>query len=394
MEQNKFNYIKADLPAKFGKIGYGLLIIGVIAAVLAFLFEPARASFSSLLIFVFLMGLGLCSLFLVALEYLTDAVWSVAFRRISEFITPLVFIAPLFAIPVLFNMHDVFHWSHNEAVQSDKILQWKSPYLNMSFFLIRLFAVIGIMTLFFYMIIRNSGKQDLNPDQKFTRINIKLSAIFLPFFGISITLIAIDWLMSLEAHWFSTIFGVYYFSGSLLSAFAVLTLFSVKLKEWKILPDFLGRDHFYNLGAFMFAFINFWAYIAFSQLLLIWYANLPEETYWFAAKFHGSWQYFSVGLIFIQFLIPYAALVSQPSKSDFKRLKIMSVWILFAHLYDLYWLSMTTFDKSGIFFGWIELGFIILGIGTVMVMFKIVYSKRNLIPVGDPKLDRCINFHI
>jgi hypothetical protein len=394
MEQNNYNYVKAELPKSVGKTGVAFLLVGIVAAILAFVLEPARASFSSLLLFVYLMGLGMCSLFLVALEYLTDAVWSVAFRRISEFMTPLIFIAPLFAIPVLFNMHDVFHWSHQEAVQTDKILQWKSPYLNMSFFLIRFIAIVGIMTLFFYLIIRNSGKQDKNPDQKYTRINVKLAAILIPFFGISITLISIDWLMSLEPHWFSTIFGIYYFAGSLLSAFAVLTLFSVKLKEWKILPDFLGRDHFYNLGAFMFAFVNFWAYIAFSQLLLIWYANIPEETFWFIAKFNGSWKYFSIGLILVQFIIPYAALVSQPSKSNYKRLKIMSVWIIFAHLYDLYWLVMTTFDKNGIVFGWIEIGFIILGIGVVLLLFRFVYAKRNLIPVGDPKLNRCINFHI
>ncbi len=394
MEQSNYNYIKVDLPAKFGRIGFSALIIGIVAGVLAFLFEPVRASFNSLLLFVYLMGLGMCSLFLVALEYLTDAVWSVAFRRISEFLTPLIFIAPIFAIPVLFNMHDVFHWSHEEIVSTDKILQGKSPYLNMSFFLIRFFAIIGIMTLFFYLIIRNSGKQDSNPDQKYTRVNVRLAAILIPFFGISITLISIDWLMSLEPHWFSTIFGIYYFAGSLLASFAVLTIFAVTLKEWKILPDFLGRDHYYNLGAFMFAFLNFWAYIAFSQLLLIWYANVPEETFWFKEKFVGTWGYFSIGLIFVQFLIPYAALVSQPSKSNFKRLKIMAIWIIFAHFYDLYWLVMTTYDKSGVFFGWIEIGFILLGIGTVMVMFKIVYSKRNIIPVGDPKLNRCINFHI
>ena len=394
MEQNKFEYKKIDLPSKFGKIAYALLLIGIVAVALAFLINPARASFSSLLMFVFLMGLGICSLFLVALEYLTDAVWSVAFRRITEFMTPLIVIAPLFAIPVLLNMHDVFHWTHIEVVSGDKILQGKTPYLNNTFFYIRFLTIIAILSFFLIFIIKNSFKQDLDFDQKHTRLNVKLSAIFLPFFAVLISVLSIDWIMSLEPHWFSTVFGVYYFSGSLLSAFAVITIFAVKLKEWKILPDFISSDHFYNLGAFMFAFINFWAYIAFSQFMLIWYANLPEETFWFMEKFNGSWMYVSLGLIIVQFLVPYVGLVSQPSKSNLKRLKVMAVWIIFAHLYDLYWLVMSTYDKSGVFLGWIELGFILLAIGMVMTMFKIIYSKSNLMPIGDPKLSRCVNFHL
>ena len=394
MEQNNFEYVKKDLPSSFGKFGYALTLIGIIAAVLAFVFDPTRATFNSLMIFVYLMGIGMCALFLIGLEYLTDAVWSVAFRRITEYLTPLILIAPLFAIPVLFNMYDVFHWSHQEAVNADKILQSKAPYLDVGFFIIRTIAVVVIMGAFFLIIIRNSGKQDSTGDQKLTRINIKLSALLMPFFGIAISLIAMDWIMSLEAHWFSTIFAVYYFSGSLLTTFAIITLFAVKLKEWEILPSFLGRDHFYNLGAFMFAFTNFWAYIAFSQFMLIWYANLPEETYWFIAKYQGSWAYISYGIILINFLVPYAGLVSQPSKSNLKVLKIMAGWLIFAHLYDLYWLIMTTYNKEGAFFGWIELGFIMLGIGVVMLMFKMIYAKRNLIPVGDPKLNRCIDFHL
>lgn len=394
MEQNKFNYVKKDLPSSFGRYGYALTLVGIIAAVLAFTFDPTRATFNSLLIFIYLMGIGLCSLFLIGLEYLTDAVWSVGFRRILEYLTPLILIAPLFAIPVLFNMHTVFHWTHQEVVEADKLLQAKSPYLNISFFTIRFVAIIIIMSAFMYLIIRNSAKQDTLSDQKLTSKNIKLSALLMPFFGVSITILGIDWMMSLEPHWFSTIFGVYYFSGSLLTTFAILTFFAVKLKDWDILPEFLGRDHFYNLGAFMFAFTNFWAYIAFSQFMLIWYANIPEETYWFMQKFQGSWLYVSFGIILINFLVPYAALVSQPSKSNLTRLKQMALWLIFAHLYDLYWLTMSTFNKEGAFFGWIEAGFIALGLGVVMLMFKMVYAKRNLIPVGDPKLNRSINFHL
>jgi len=392
--ENNYTYVKKDLPSVLGKFGYTFLLVGIVATVLAFVFDPTRATFNSLLTFTYLMGIGMCSLFLIGLEYLADAVWSVGFRRIAEYLAVLVLIAPIFAIPVLFNMHGVFHWTHEEAVAADAILAKKAPYLNVNFFIIRFIGIILVMGAFLLILVRNSAKQDSSGDQKITWRNIKWSAVMMPFFGISITLIAVDWLMSLEPHWFSTIIGVYYFSGSLLTTFAIITLFAVKLKDWNILPDFITKDHFYNLGAFMFAFINFWAYIAFSQLLLIWYANIPEETFWYLLKFEGSWMYVSIGLIFIQFLIPYAALVSQPSKSSYKRLKIMAIWLIFAHFYDLYWLAMSTYNKDGAFFGWIEIAFIILGIGVVVTTFKIVYNKRKLVPVGDPKLKRCIDFHL
>jgi hypothetical protein len=394
MSQNNYNYVKKALPDSFGKYSLGFTGIGLVFVILAFLFEPIRATFDSLIVFAFLMGLGMCSLFLIGIEYLTGAVWSVPFRRIGEYLVPIVFIAPLFAIPVLFNLSEVYHWAHHTAVAGDKLLQAKAPYLNQPFFYIRLVAILAGLALFAKLIIGNSTKQDKDPDQKYTTRNIRLSAMFMPFFGLGITVFAIDWIMSLEAHWFSTIFGIYLFAGALLTAFATITLFAVKLKDFDILPKELSRDHFYNLGAFMFAFVNFWAYIAFSQFMLIWYANLPEETFWFISRSHGSWFYVSLGIIVINFVVPYAMLLSQPSKSNVKRLKFMAIWILFSHFYDLYWLVMPTFSKKGATISWTEIGFPLLAIGLVMLLFKYLYNKRNFIPIGDPKLKRAMDFHL
>lgn len=394
MRQNNFNYEKKALPAKFGTIAMIFSVLGLILTVLAFVAEPIRAAFDSIIVFVFLMGLGLCAVFLLGIEYLTGAVWSVVFRRIGEFIAPLIGVSLLFAIPVLFNMHSVFHWTHTEVVNADKVLTQKAPYLNEPFFFIRLAAVVAITGFFAWLIIRNSKKQDTSKLQSITTANIKLSAIFMPIFGISITVISIDWIMSLEPHWFSTIFGVYYFAGSLLSTFALITLFALYLKKNAILPNQVKSDHFYNLGAFMFAFVNFWSYIAFSQFMLIWYANQPEETFWFMQRTTGTWLYVSLGIILINFLIPYATLLPQPAKSSFKTLKFMGVWLLFAHYYDLYWLIMPTFSKAGASISWVDFGFPILAVGLVMLTFKYSYNKNNLIPIGDPKLNRSLDFHL
>lgn len=316
MSQNNYEYVKKPLPPKFGTYGLSFAALGLILSILALVVEPVRASFDSLIVFVFLLGLGMSALFLIGLEYLTGAVWSVPFRRIAEYLVPLVFIAPLFAIPVFFNFSHVFQWANTEYLDLHKTVMAKTAYLNPQFFYLRITAIIVLVGLFALVIIRNSAKQDKNSDQNLTKKNIRLSAGLMPVFGLGITLIGIDWIMSLEPLWFSTIFGVYYFAGSLLTAFAAIALIAIKLKSYDCLPTWIGKDHFYNLGAFLFAFINFWAYIAFSQFMLIWYANLPEETFWFLSRTQGSWLYISIGIIFIKFVIPYAGLLSQPDRKS------------------------------------------------------------------------------
>jgi hypothetical protein len=396
MHNSDLTYQRKDLPPSISKIGMVLLVVGVILGVVAFFVDHSRAVFNYLIAFTFMISIGVGALFLIALEYVVGADWSVPIRRVVEFFAATVPFLAILVIPLLLNMHELFHWSHVEAVAEDQILQGKAPYLNIPFFIIRVFVLIGIWSLFYFFFIRNSKKQDTTKDQKLTKINIKLSAVFIPIFALSITISAIDWLMSVEPHWFSTILGVYFFSGTVIAALAAVTLATVLLKEHGYLHPAMTNDHLFSLGALLFAFVNFWGYIAFSQFLLIWYADLPEETFWFMQKWEGSWAIFSIGLIIIHFLVPYIMLVSQPSKMDPKKLKFISVWLLFAHLYDLFWLVMpeTPQLSEGYSFSWIDLVFPIAIVGLVILIFNMKARKENLIPVGDPKLKRGLDFHL
>jgi len=332
------------------------------------------------------------SIFLVALEYVAGAVWSVPLRRVNEFLSALAPVVPLLAIPVLFNLHDVFHWTQPGAVAADQLLIEKQPYLNIPFFVVRFLIVSLLWGLFAMLFTRNSVKQDVSRDQNLTRRNTRLGAIFMPLFAVSVTVLAIDWAMSIEPHWYSTIFGVYFFSGTVLAGVATATLIVVLLHEGGYLPP-LRPDHLYSLGALLFAFVNFWAYIAFSQFLLIWYANLPEETFWFMKRWSHGWQYVSVLLIVTQFAVPYFALLAQDAKMNPKRLKLMAIWILAAHFLDVYWLVMPSFD-GGVPVSWIEFSYPVLGVGLVIVVLASRMNKYNLVPVGDPKLERGLSFHL
>ncbi len=391
---NNVDYIKKDLPPIITKIGTVLTIIGLILVVLAYFTDPTRSAFNNIILLMFLTSIGLGSLFLVAIEYLGGAVWSTPFRRIAEILSSILLILPIIAIPIYFNLHDVYHWTHLDVVANDEILSHKSPYLNETFFTIRIIGYFIIWILFYFILTKTSQKQDETKDAQLTKKNIKNSAFFVPFFAITVTFASIDWMMSLEPHWFSTIFGVYYFSGTFLSALAIITFFIVYLTEKGVFGKEIVPDHYYSFGALLYGFINFWAYIAFSQFMLIWYANLPEETFWFLNRWEGSWLVFSLIFIVIHFLVPFFALVSQPSKTNGARLKFMSIWLLVAHFMDMYFLVMPTFSPEGVSLGWIELGFFLLAFGLVFLVFSYKAKTVNLLPIGDPKLKRGLDFRL
>ncbi len=396
MLQSEFNYQKKDLPAGLSKFGIVLFIIGIVLSLLAFFIDQERAVFNYLVTYMMIVSIGLGSMFLIALEYIAGADWSTPIRRIPEFFAGLLPVLFVLVIPLLVFNHDLFHWAHKEAIADDKILQGKAPYLNVTFFIIRTFVFIGLWSLFYWVMTRNSRKQDESKDQLLTKKNIRLSAIFIPVFALSLTFTAIDFMMSLEPHWFSTIFGVYFFSGIVVSALAATTITVVLLKEKGYFSPWMTDDHLFSLGALLFAFVNFWAYIAFSQFLLIWYADLPEETFWFLTRWNGSWAFFSIALIILNFAVPYFVLLTQPSKKNPKVLKFIAVWLLFAHLFDLFWLIMPNMEsmKNGYVFSWIDLVFPIAGVGLVLLVFNYRAKKDNLIPIGDPKLKRGIDFHL
>jgi hypothetical protein len=394
---SKIEYTKQPIPANWTKIGMILTVLGLALVGASFAMDSTRATFNSILGMMFIISIGLGALFTIGIEYLAGAVWSTPYRRVAEILASVVLIVPIFAIPGLIKMHDVFHWSHAEALQ-DAILKNKSAYLNTTFFIVRMVAVFIIWIVFYFIFTKNSEKQDITKDQKLTKRNIKFSALFMPLFAISLTIMAVDWMMSLEPHWFSTIYGVYYFAGTFLTGLSFITIIAISLNERGLLVKGLGEDHYYSLGAMMFAFVNFWAYIAFSQYLLIWYANLPEETYWFINRYEGSWAYVSYGLVFVHFVIPYIILLPQPAKKDPKRLKLAAFILIFAHIYDLYWLIMPTYTKQhgieGMVFSFYEIAFPVLIIGVVMVWFGIMSKNKNLVPIGDPKLQQAIDFHL
>lgn len=396
MPSTEVGYVRRELPEKLKTIGLSLFAVGTGLGIIGFLINPERTSLSYLVTFMFLVSIGIGSLFLVALEYAVGADWSTPFRRISEFLAAVIPFLLILVIPLLLNMKNIFPWTHKSIVNSSELLKGKTAYLNIPFFIIRSIGIFIIWWVFYYFIIRNSRKQDSSKDQLLTKKNVNISSGFIPVFGLSITAIAFDWMMSLEPNWFSTIFGVYYFSGTVWCALAALTLIVILLNERGYLHKKIDSEHYYTLGLLMFAFTVFWAYIAFSQYLLIWYADLPDETIWFMHRWIGPWKIVSLAIVFTHFIFPFFYLLSYKVKMQAKKLKFIAIWILCAHLLDLYWLVMPGMPSNGYqyYFSWTDLVFPIAGVGLLILIFKSLSQKYNLLPIGDPKLQRGLDFHL
>jgi hypothetical protein len=365
--------------------------VGLILSVLGWVLDADRFYHAYLTAFVFWTSIGLGGLFFTMLHHLVGARWSVVIRRISECIMMVLpYMAALF-IPALVGMHTLYHWSHPEAVMHDPLLLAKSGYLNPTFFTIRTVFFFGIWSLLAIKLHGLSLKQDKGDTQAIGDAMRKTSAWGMLLFAVTVTYAGYDWLMSLNPHWFSTIFGVYFFAGGLLSVIAFMTLIALALRRKGILTETITVEHYHDLGKLLFAFTVFWTYIGFSQYFLIWYGNVPEETVWYLARWEGSWKFVSMVILFGHFVLPFIALLFRFTKRTPTSLWIIASWILLMHWVDMYWLVYPTLLEKGASITWIEPATMLFVGGLFLWAFWGRFARNPLVPVNDPKLAGSIN---
>lgn len=348
--------------------------------------------FSYLTAFMFCLSLSLGGLFFTVIQHLVGAQWSVVVRRIAEnLMSNFVVLAVLF-LPILLGLHELYHWTHAEVVANDHILTAKAPYLNQSFFMIRLvvYFVLWIgLSAYFY---KRSVQVDTSGDVNLIKQMRGMAAPAVLIYGLSQTFAAFDLLMSLDPHWFSTIFGVYFFAGSAVTTFSLIALIALMLRRAGYLTDVISSEHYHDLGKLMFAFTVFWTYIAFSQYFLIWYANLPEETLWFLHRWEGSWKGVSLLILIGHFIVPFAVLMSRHVKRALPVLGLMACWMIFMHLVDIHWMVMPTHHKEGIHISLLDITCLMGVVGIWGAMVARRFSQAALVPVGDPYLPTSMEF--
>ena len=371
-----------------------LTFLGFMVFVVALLTDPKRAWSGFVLNHFYFMSLALGGVFFASLQWLTGAMWSAPVRRVTESLTAYLPFVVITSIVMFFGIHNLFHWSHDEVVQSDPILLGKSGYLNVTFFIVRTLVIVGLWLFFAKKLIGNSILQDSKPgDYSITLKNKALSPLFIIVFALSYTVVSFDQIMSLDPHWFSTIFGVYCFAGLFYSTLALTCLITIGLKRTGHLEGVVNENHLHDLGKFMFAFTIFWAYIAFSQFMLIWYANMPEETGYYLKRFDHDWFYVSIFLLVGKFIIPFFALLTRGAKRSESRLVKVAIFMLFAQFVDVLWLVEPEFFKHGPQNLLVDLGIALGFIGVFGLFVSKFLSKHNVLAVGDPRLAESVHHH-
>jgi hypothetical protein len=362
--------------------------LGVVAGIGGYLSDPQRFAFSYLTGFAFTATVASGALFFVLLQHLTKAGWSIAARRQMEWVAgSLPVLLVLFIPVVLLAPHAYKDWWAGAETLHDELLAHKQAWLNPTGFIARGFIYIGIWSAIGWWYSKTSEQQDASGDPALTSKMQKLSAPLMIVWALSITFAGFDWLMSLQPHWYSTIFGVYTFAGAFVSALALLALLTLRLQVSGMFKRVSTVEHRHDIGKLIFAFIVFWAYIAFAQFMLIWYANLPEETVFFRARwFAGSWSSVSMLLVLGHFAFPFLFLMSRHVKRHVVGLTVGAAVVLAMHYVDMYWLVMPILDEQSPNPTWIDLAGLLAPASVLAAIVAQRAQRMNLYPIKDPRL--------
>jgi hypothetical protein len=370
----------------------GLFAVGVALSILGAVVDHHRFAFSYLTGFVWLATIGLGALFFVLIQHLTRAGWSVIPRRQLEWLTGLLPVSAVLFAPVAFFAHDLYHHWMGPDARADALIQKKAAYLNPTFFFVRAAVFLAAWTALSLWFWRTSRKQDESGDKELTLKMAARSAPAILVVGVTLTFAAFDWLMSLDPHWYSTIYGVYVFAGSAVSSLAALSLLTLALERKGVLEGILTVEHRHDIGKLLFGFTVFWAYIGFSQYLIIWYGNIPEETVYFRERWEGPWKVVSLVLVFGHFVIPFVALISRAAKRSRLILGASALLILVMHYVDIYWLVMPTLGEHGATPSWVDLCGLLGPLGAGLLVIAHRAAGGPLYPVRDPRLAESLQF--
>jgi hypothetical protein len=384
-----------------GVVGRVLVFCGILAVVgIAGSLALARATEGGiehlletyLVSFAFFLSISLGGLFFVLLQHCTRAGWSVVARRIAEAVAANVWLMAVLAIPIVLGMEHLYHWVDTAAAANDPMLAGKMGFLNPTFFTIRLVIYFVIWIGLAGFLLRTSVAQDKSGDPALTLRMERFSAPGMVLFALSLNFAAFDLLMSLDPHWFSTIFGVYYFAVAVVAFLAVMPKILVGLQSQGILKNAITVEHYHDFGKLLFGFVVFWAYIAFSQYMLIWYANIPEETEWFLKRQTGEWTTVSLILIFGHFVVPFVLLISRMIKRRPWLLAITGGYVAAMCWIDVYWLVIPEFSPAVARFGLLDI-LCFLGMNGLFAGVLVLRLRRHsLVPEKDPRLAESLAF--
>lgn len=367
------------------------LIVGAVFTLLfaggAFL-DRAQFFHSYLVAYLFWTGIALGSLAILLLQHLTGGAWGLVIRRVLEAATRTIPLMAVLFIPIILGAHQIYPWTHHEEMSKTPALEQKARlYLNLPFFSARAALYFAIWILTAYLLNKWSLEQDRTADRRFTRRMRMMSGPGLLLFVLTVTFASVDWAMSLNPDWFSTIYGLLFVIAWALSALAFVIAVTSFLTNREPMSHIVRPNHFQDLGKLMLAFVMLWAYFAFSQFLIIWYGNLPEEIQWYLPRLRGGWGAIAVGVLFFHFAFPFLLLLSASLKRNARKLAMLAGLILVMRFLDLFWMIAPEFSHEGFRVSWMDVAAPIAMGGLWFAVFAWQLSKRPLIPINDPQYE-------
>ena len=387
-----------ELPAWARALAIVAALVG--GGSLAWAFNTGRLelAWSSYLIGVFyVLGLGVFGVLWISILYLCRGVWSVSMRRIPEAMTSWLLPGSILALLVALGGHTLYHWTHAEMVAQDPILVHKAPFLNLPMFCGLVGISLASWVVFAFLIVRNSRRQDEVGGVQLSRANATLSAAFAVVFALTVSLVSFYLLMSLDAHWFSTVFAVLVFTDILQTGAAFVALIAGYLILKGGLNGFVNENHLHSLGKMVFSITGFWAYIAFCQFMLIWYANIPEETIYYIKRWENGWMAYLLILPVMKFVVPFIAMVPRACKRNARPVMVISAWILLAQFWELYVMVGPSVGHgeqgSHGHLPAVELAVTAGFLGLFYLVFELALRRHGAVPLKDPSIQECLEYH-
>lgn len=383
---------QTSVSATFRIISLTLIIIGA-ATFLAGLFsDPQRTWANYLIVNYYFLSLAMGAAFFFVLQSITHSGWSSAFRRIPEAMMAYIPFAAVLFLFLYFGMHDIYHWSHSEAVAGDPILQHKSPFLNIPFFFLRMIIFFSLWILFARLLRKTSLQEDAaGPDNimaLFSKSEL-YSKIFIFIFAITFTFSAIDWIMSIDAHWYSTIFALKNLVAAFLHGVSILTLIIFILYRRGYFP-FLNKYHLHDFSRYVFMLSIVWGYFWFAQFMIIWYGNLPEETIYYYVRWQEGWKVLFFLEIGLNWAVPFLILLPVKTSRNIKVITVVILVLIIGQYIDLF-VQIIPGTTGLLKFGWIEAGLLLGFIGLFALVVATALSKAKLIPPNHPYIEESLN---
>jgi hypothetical protein len=364
--------------------------VGAAVSLVGLLLNPVQFFQSYLMAYMLVLGLTLGSLALGMIHQLSGGAWGVVTRRLFGAATRVLPMLTVLFLPIAFGLHYLYEWSHPEVVAADKILQAKQLYLNPTFFFVRAALYFLVWNALVYFLNKWSLEQDRTNDPRIAARMQRLSGGGLLAYVLTVTFASFDWLMSLDPHWFSTIYGILIIGGQGLTALAFLVTVFIWLSRRTPFDVILVPQHFHDLGNLMLAFVMLWAYFSFSQYLIIYSGNLPEEISWYLHRLTTGWRFVGLALIVFHFALPFLLLLSRRVKREPSLLIRIAIGVLCARLIDLFWLIAPAFHHDGLSVSWMDLVLPFTLLSLWLGAFFSQLSRRTILPLHDPQFHEAI----